>query len=299
MKIKSFRKGLFVLCILAISSCDKNAPPANSLLWKLSKDGKTSFLFGTVHIPDRKFEKLPGPLLESISLCNTIYTEIRPDAKSQMEMSRAMILPQGRSLETEIGADLYSRLLHVSADHCPQFSSEFIGRMKVWAAVLLISFPRSSYEKSIDMLIFEQAQMMGKNCEGLESPAEQTALLDSFTADEQTEMLRDAIVEAEAGFPTIDALMNAYLAQDLNDIVRLFAEKEETFSENLKEKYEVGIITGRNRLFMERLKDPLAGGGVFIAVGAGHLIGDSGLLATFSEEGFQVEAVPFKFGQEQ
>ncbi len=52
------------------------------------------------------------------------------------------------------------------------------------------------------------------------------------------------------------------------------------------------LVEFRNQRFMERLAEPLAEGGVFIAVGAAHIPGTTGLVDLLREQGFTVTRVP-------
>ncbi len=52
------------------------------------------------------------------------------------------------------------------------------------------------------------------------------------------------------------------------------------------------LVEFRNQRFIERLAEPIAEGGVFIAVGAAHLPGPTGLVELLREDGFKVTRVP-------
>jgi uncharacterized protein YbaP (TraB family) len=56
------------------------------------------------------------------------------------------------------------------------------------------------------------------------------------------------------------------------------AEREATFSL-------------RNRLWIERLTPVLEEGGAFVAVGLGHLVGDTSLVSMLRERGYRIERV--------
>jgi uncharacterized protein YbaP (TraB family) len=55
------------------------------------------------------------------------------------------------------------------------------------------------------------------------------------------------------------------------------------------EKMEYYFLTRRNKFFGERVKELIKGNRVFIAVGASHLGGDTGLLKQFSDAGFKLK----------
>ena len=52
---------------------------------------------------------------------------------------------------------------------------------------------------------------------------------------------------------------------------------------------EYHFLTRRNKFFGERIKELIKGNRVFIAVGASHLGGETGLLKQFKDAGFELE----------
>ena len=58
------------------------------------------------------------------------------------------------------------------------------------------------------------------------------------------------------------------------------------------EKMEYHFLTRRNKFFGERVKELIKGNRIFIAVGASHLGGETGLLNQFKEAGFKLK--PFQ-----
>ena len=80
-------------------------------------------------------------------------------------------------------------------------------------------------------------------------------------------------------------LMTTWDAAYLSDVL---GEK----GEDARRRTEDYLITARNLRFMERLAGELSEGGVFIAVGAGHLPGDEGLVSMLRAEGYDVTRLP-------
>lgn len=59
-------------------------------------------------------------------------------------------------------------------------------------------------------------------------------------------------------------------------------------------KTDAYLLDHRNAIFVERLEPEIGAGGVFIAVGAGHLPGANGLVTLLENEGFKVTRVPLR-----
>jgi len=140
--------------------------------------------------------------------------------------------------------------------------------------------------------------MLGKKTAGIEIPEEQVKSLDSFTKEEQIEMLKDSIQEAEDGFKTVNLILKLYLEQNIYEMMKTFTGKDDGFSQDFKKKYLKVLLCDRNRLFFERLKGQLEKENTFVAIGAGHLVGKENLLELLKDAGFKVEPVKFSFPPE-
>lgn len=291
---------LIMLPILNASADEKQdgATEKQSLLWKISAGEKTSYIFGTIHIPYKGFEKFPEPLLDAIKSCDSFYSEMEPDEKNQVEISRGMQLPPDQSLKVLIGDELFEKTAKIADRFDPPISPTFLNGKKIWGSVLMISYPRMSYDLALDVLLYQKAKLLGKKTAGIETPEDQIKSLDSFTKEEQIEMLKDSIEEAEDGFKTVNLVLKLYLEQDIREMMKTFTGKDDGFSPDFKKKYLTVLLGDRNKLFFDRLKGQLEKENTFVAVGAGHLVGKDNLLELLKNAGFKVEPVKFSFPPE-
>lgn len=278
-------------------SCDekKAGAHADSVFWKIEYGGKTSWLFGTMHAPSPVFENMPEPVKTALANSEIFFSEIEPEWGNQREVMRKMLLPATETLQLKIGEQRFKRLKSITDRFIPQLSSEQLNRHKVWAAALYIAWPRKSTDSlPVDILLYEKAKAGGCRTAGIESPDEQIDLLDAFTEAEQMQMLEEAIEEAESNYQLLNLLMGKYVAQDLSGMAEEFYSKTSCYSTELKEKFINSLLTGRNKLFSERLMPEIRENNVFIAVGAGHLIGKEGLVSLLKKEGCKVSPVKIK-----
>ena len=74
------------------------------------------------------------------------------------------------------------------------------------------------------------------------------------------------------------------LARQLSAMEKLLAK-----SEFGSDKYEDILLTKRNINWVDQLKSIMQKESVFVAVGAGHLVGEKGLLNLLRKEGYTVE----------
>lgn len=291
--------GIFIIMLSFFGiSCDKKKAGtyADSVFWKIEYDGKNSWLFGTMHMPSPIFKNMPEPVKTALANSKIFFSEIELNDKNQHEVVRKMLLPDTETLESKIGKRRFERLKVITDKFIPPISSEQINKQKIWAASLYVAWPRKSTDTlPVDILLFEMAKTIGCKTAGIESPEEQLSLLDAFTEVEQIQLLDEALEEAESNYELLNSLMKKYIAQDLNGMAEEFFSKTSCYSPELKEKFINSLLIGRNKLFLERLLPEIKKNNVFIAVGAGHLIGKEGLVSLLEKEGCKLTPVKMEW----
>ena len=137
------------------------------------------------------------------------------------------------------------------------------------------------------------AEDLGKNVVGIETAQEHFGVMDSFSLDEQTTMLRAVLKRTpEQKEKDFERLLNAYLEGDAEKIGQL--DEKITggmLPDNLWLKMRKKLLDDRNVIMAERTIAAANQKSVFVAVGASHLGGDSGLIETFKKAGFTLTPV--------
>jgi len=124
--------------------------------------------------------------------------------------------------------------------------------------------------------------------EELESADFQLKLFASGTEQEQVELLRSTLKQADKAKESINKMQDAYLSGDTDVMLKMLKE-EQTGPQSLMKK----LIDDRNVTMAEHVdgflksKEPC-----FVVVGAGHIIGDKGLVKLLQDKGYKVELVP-------
>jgi uncharacterized protein YbaP (TraB family) len=166
--------------------------------------------------------------------------------------------------------DLVNALLGVMTE-------EELRRARPWfALVRLNSHMARSPRPSMDVALAEHARKRKIAVEGLESWHEQLASLDaSVTAADLSAAIHDRRTVA----CELARLRAAYRAADMPVLARMLAGTARSSAK----------LVERNRRWMPQLERYLSGGGAFVAVGLGHLLGDDGLPALLARAGYTVE----------
>ena len=265
---------------------------------------KPSYLFGTIHVPDPRLQAFPQPLDKAIASSDEIVNEMPLDSANSMSMMTSIQLPQGKTLATELPAPLYARLKAAFVAKGFGMAFPVLEHMKVWAVAAQVALldhlqdmMGSGGAKAIDMNIHDKAKDEGKATSGLETQAEQLAVFDGLTKDEQSRMLEQTldqrVKDAKDGKDPVAALMTLYIA---GAEAPLLKELDGGFdlSRPLDKKLLKRLITDRNKRMTDRIVALVKANpakGYFFAVGAAHLLGDDGVVAQLKKKGMTVERV--------
>ena len=120
-----------------------------------------------------------------------------------------------------------------------------------------------------------------KEIKGLETMAFQASVFDSIPYMQQAKELLKTIDSLNSYKKCFDTMITVYLTQRLDEIEKLFSKSEFGMEEN-----QDLLLNNRNKNWVKQLKVIMKKEPVFIAVGAGHLVGEQGLIALLRNEGY-------------
>ena len=264
-------------------------------LFRVGAATKPWYVFGTIHVPDARFDTFPPELEAALRESDGVYTEIPMDDATQVALAPRLMLPEGQSLSTVISPKLYQRVSDAFASHgIPMAPFE---RMKPWAVSVQVAVLDKLFvlatKKPLDAVVYQRAQASGKTVGGLETPEEQLAMFENLSAKEQSLLLEQAVDFREkaraAKRDPLAELLDAYVAGKDEELLRLLKEDYDP-KDPLSAKLMKRVFTDRNRILCERMlaqakKSPDKV--LFFAVGAGHLIGDDGVVERLRKQGLE------------
>lgn len=282
----AFLIGLFGTIPLQAGSYDQ------SLLWRIEKPGTApSHVFGTMHSDDSRVVKLSPATSAAFKGSQRFVMEMKLDAAAIGDIQRAMLLPTGKLLPQLVGDDLWQRLSRVlQARGVP---AQMFAGYQPWAVAVTLSMPPAR-GPVLDMQLAQQAAGRAMPVSGLETAAEQMAVFDGLTDDQQTGYLADTLDAIESGEMerNLADMTERYVAGDLAGLVALADKMNDAISDaKLLDTLMVRLIDDRNQRMAERVESSLQAGGAFVAIGALHLPGDDGVLARLARAGWQVTPV--------
>jgi len=281
---------------------EKQKPLEKSLLWKISGNGlsKPSYLYGTIHMICEDDAALGDSLIAAIEKSDRVYFEV--DMDNIMEIFTAFKDFKMRG-DTTL-ADLLSKADYEKVKEYMESKSTLLpfSKLETYKPMLASSLlleQGAACEQSVAMeqLIMQEAKRYRKRIEGLETMSYQASIFDSIPYKLQAEQLLkyietgDKQSEADKQF---EEMVEAYKAQDIEKLGDYISQDGDGLGD-----YGDILIYNRNRNWVEKLKRIMPGKTLTIAVGAGHLAGEQGMIKLLRKEGFTVKPVKYKMRMER
>jgi uncharacterized protein YbaP (TraB family) len=260
------------------------------LLWKIEgPSGQNGYLFGTIHAEDPKVTQLPQPVRTAFDHADTFTMELVLKPEAIVALGSAMFLDEGRDLENLLGEALYADVARLMEDY--GMPPLIVSRMKPWAVFTTLSTPKPQTGLFLDKLLYLEAVEQSKPVYGLETVQEQVAVFDGLSLEDQITILRDTV----AMYPTMDRmhreLISSYIERDLAGLMHLNERYMAGDGGRLEALLNRRLIDERNLKMAERMQPRLEAGGAFIAIGALHLPGPTGVLALLAEQGYRLTPI--------
>ena len=297
--MKRLSAGL-LLSLVTLTTWAQSSKENNTLLWKISGNGieKPSYLFGTIHLLCADDAVLSYNMRKAISNCDEVYLEV--DMDNLFEMIGAMN-------KMKMKGDTTLKDLLTEADY-KKVKNYFENKSSVLPFSMLETYKpilaASTLEEAslpcdntamMEQVIMEEAKENNKKIKGLETMSYQAGILDSIPYKLQAEQLVSYIDSATNGDKDnkqMKEMFDAYKKQDLQKLEALMVETDPGMA-----GFTDILLYHRNQNWIKKLKTLLTDKALVIAVGAGHLPGEKGVINLLRKEGYTVTPVENKTGK--
>lgn len=265
-------------------------PVKNSLLWKIEGNGiKTpSYLFGTMHMIEKDYFFFPASLEKIVKKSSVLVMEIAgmPD---QMEAMQYMLLKEGTFFDYFTPAQK-DTILGWAQSKMKMDEKTFTASFNnfkpfvVVQAAMQMSFmgKTESYEMTLEKIATEKKIKI----EGLETVSDQMKIFDDLTKEQQAEMVMDGIRDEAKGLDQMKLMQQLYARQNIDSLYTYIHKEGGVFAEE-----QNAFLDQRNINWIPKIKNYTAKGKAFIAVGAGHLGGENGVIRLLEKEGYTLTPV--------
>jgi len=311
---KSLLRALWVAlgtCLVTLGACataPTKAPvlapaattlPAESLrtpglfLYEVRGAQGTAHLLGTIHIGFGFDEVLTADARRRFDAATHVMTEADISGADPERLLQAAMLPPERSLRSVVGETTWKKLL---ARIDAQIPAPVLDRLEPWLPTVMLGLEDLGHAleelkpgaepRMMDVELMKEANQRGKEVTYFETVEEQIGVFDSISLEEQVRELTRTL-EA-AGSEQARALLAGFSSGDEAALsAALFDENEIASAPGFYDR----VLFARNAAWLPVIEKETTRGGAFIAVGAGHLLGEKGIVAELRRRGYVVTRV--------
>lgn len=271
------------------TSLDKPLNTNNSLLWQISGNNlqKPSYLYGTIHVISQDDFFIGKNVKKKLQKADKLIMEMDLNNMDVAALATQSLLDSGKTIKNYMNDSDYNRLesFMEKSIGIKKFTFEsFYSRLKPLYLEQLIFFKYLGQEKeSYEQNFKHIAEGKHISIAGLETMEEQLKFMDQISLETQLQSIIKTINNYKEETKKMDELVQYYKAQDLTALTKYFEEEDTAMVDNLLSK--------RNHNWIPKLISFIKDKPCFIAVGAGHLGGENGIINLLKKEGYTIEPI--------
>lgn len=291
-----------------LSAAVADMPYSEGLIWKATKDAATITVVGTMHIYDPRLEDLRDRLADTIASADLVLLEATPEDEVKLQEllvaePERLFLVDGPTLPELVDEDTWQLIVKAAGERgIPSFMA---AKMQPWYLSMTLAVPSCAMSdmmagvRGLDHMIMADAQAAGVPLQAVEP---YTTLFDLFgddSFDEQLDLLRISMLVPELQEQMFVAMLDRYFAEDIG---RLWEMSRIALSDvpgmdpvagnAMFDEMEEAMLNTRNRNWIPVITEAAESReDIVLAVGAGHLIGEIGVLQLLEDEGWAIARV--------
>ena len=286
-----------MICAAGLTASSQSNVSTNTLLWRISGNNlsKPSYLFGTIHLLCANDIELSETLKTAIKETDKVYLEL--DMDNLFEMMQAvqkMKMRNDTTLSDLLSESDYKKVKAFFTSRSSMIPFSILETYKPMLAASMIMQTSTDCDNAISMeqIIMQQAKQDRKEIKGMETMTYQLSIFDSIPYEVQAKQLLAFITENDTedkASKEYEEMASAYRNQELNKLEMLIN----------KEEFGVGnfadlLLYNRNRNWVVSMGKIFSANSAVIAVGAGHLPGEKGVINLLRKAGYKVDPMENK-----
>lgn len=266
-------------------------------MWKATRDKDVVYLLGTVHAGKEDFYPLAPEIDKALEECKALIVEIAIDKVDLNKMKVTATSKATYSPPDKLSAHLSAPTKRIFDDYLAWAgeSWEMYEKYRPWFVRSLIgASPRWSTETirsrlGIDRYLIGRARELKKDVLDLETPDFQLKISADLPENLQDKLLAVSILDLKNSGNDVKNIVYAWKGGDSEKMYDVVTRDMREYPELTP--YYKRLVDDRNVSMTKTLTELFAksSGPYLVAVGAGHLVGKTGLVSQFKERGYTVE----------
>lgn len=270
-----------------------SAQDGKSFLWKVQSKTSTLYVLGSIHFLKQENYPLNPVIEKAFAQSGSLVVEADvsdPGKLNSEKILRSAVYPEGDNLENHVSGETYEFVKKETGKL--GLPSELIARQKPWFLALTLEALQLmklgfSPAYGVDAYFLSKAQGSKKILE-LEGMEEQINLLSSFSDKDQELFLVYTLKDLNLLGDEATGLIKSWSTGNVNGIESIITK---TVREDRRlEPVFRRLLDDRNKGMASTIEGYLKTRETyFVVVGAGHLVGNKGIIRILKEKGYSVE----------
>jgi len=264
---------------------------AEPALWKVQGPHATVYLFGTVHVLKPGTRWRSQKIEAAFKASDVLWEEVKDS--DDAEAIQPLVLKYGLDLSKPLSSKLddAGRAKLAAAEASLNLPQAQLEALRPWMAGLTLTVlptlkagydPKSGADLTLKAMAAEQAKPM----QAFETMEQQVRFFADLPQPLEVEYLLSTLDDVSKGTGELDALVDAWEAGDTKKLEALL---NSDLKDHYPDLYRI-LLAQRNQAFADQIETLLKGEGVvFVAVGAGHLVGPDSVQADLAKHGVRSE----------
>ena len=292
-RLEYFISVLLILFTQSPAFAQADAPSGKkSFLWSVKSDSNTVYVLGSLHLLNKDSYPLGEAYEGAFQDSEIVVFEVDPGELEKPETIKMVLskaaLEKGKTLRDTVSPETYElakdELGELGVD-INMFSGTKPWFLAVTATILKLSKMGFDPEYGVDQYYYKKARGDGKEVRGLESAEYQIDLIASLGEEHQDEVLVHTLKDLDVIEKELNSLVESWNSGDEDGfeelILRSYGEYPQVYER---------LIVNRNKNWLKEIEGYLSGSkNYLVVVGAGHLVGQEGLIKLLSDKGYSVK----------
>lgn len=290
--IQKITSPLLLLSLLLCVSTSYAENRTKALLYEIKSDTAVVYLLGSIHFADDSLYPLNPAIEKRFEESSQLVLEIDPTAVDDKEV-QSYILKRGYYHGSESVVDHTNpEVFHLLENYVNTNSlpAAAIYKMKPGMIALTLStmqLQRLGYspEKGIDLYFAKKANQLGKPIVSLESIQDQLNML--LTMPNENAFLQYTLLDLENLEHFMNEIITAWKSGDASLLYQILIAPYENIKEY--QPFIRKLLYNRNLRMASQIRKFLKSDQTwFVVVGAGHLLGDKGLISLLEKKNYTI-----------
>lgn len=282
--------GLLLFVGVALSSCSKSQ--TGPAMWHITDADSDIYLFGTFHLLPPKLDWQKPAMVEAFDKSSILIMEADVNGAAPGDVVKLIqqygLAPADRPLRSRFTPDEDNQYEAIAKSL--SLDPAMLDPYQPWYAATVLSLKYAQAHgmeasEGAEEKLIKAAENENKPRAYLETIEQQIKFLADLPEQTQNEMFVATVKEVSSSDKLLADMQHAWETGNTKTMAKLF----DSSIKEVPELYQT-LVVERNKRWADEIQKLLAGSGkVFIAVGAGHLVGNDSVVAMLRERGVKVQ----------